>query len=365
MSTRKKSQPTTPSQPFKFADPDLLMAAAVDLVRRNGGQNASSLMKWKLRSHLPAYSIGDLISRRLNEFAVTATPNSALGIGSTPLPHYIAMARTPEVAKVYKDLWENGHKFHVMWAMQCGISNGYVTQKEWGDQFAHVFDYFTTAGTNMNAPLPSSVSSHNGAAGLVQRFFCGEGAESATIESKITKTGEFANPMYIATRYCLVYAPKHNPNQALRDFAAQWFQTHLEREHSLIPLATLVFKREHVALIRAHWINNLPLEASMFELWVDKSLDSEDSPHPLRTQYVRSIRNPLRKLGIEVVVKDSLREECFNTMDVPKFKTMKDEKLFVDTKVEQILNEERRRLGVIRRTPAVEPAMQAAAEFPF
>lgn len=365
MSTRKKSQPATPSQPFSFADPALLMENAAELVSRDGGAQSSSMIKWKLRTHLPAYALGDLIGRRLNEFGQTAMPPMSLAIGNTPVPHYIANQRNPETAKIYKDLWENGHKFHVMWARQCGINTGYPTQKEWGDTFGIIFDYFTNASPQ-GAMIPSYESNHKGAAGLVRRFWCGEGAESAKLESKTVKTGEFANPLYIASRYCLIYAPKYNPSAAVRDFVSQWMNTAIERERSMIPLATLVFKREHFQLIKAHWLNNLPLEASMFELWVDKSLDAEDSPHPLRTQYVRSIRNPLIKMGVSVVVKDNLRAECFQTMDVPKFKTIREEKAFVDAKAEQILNEERRRFGVTRTTPTPEPEpMQAAAEFPF
>ncbi len=361
MSTRKKSQTATPSQPFKFADPDLLMENAAALMASDGRSNPATLLKWKLRAFYPAYSLGELIGARLNEFVNMTTPPSALGIGSERINHYIASLRNPETAQIYKDLWQGDHKFHVMWARQCGINNGYTTQREWGQTFDTLFDYFVNNNATPNAWLPNYVSSNRGAAGLIRRFFHGEGTETAMIESKTTKTGEFAQPIYSASRYTLIYLQKHSPNAAAREFTAQWVRTNIELDYSPIPLAVLVFRLDQAHVIRAHWLNNLPLEASMFQLWVDKSLDAEDSPHPLRTQYVRSIRNPLRKLGVEVVVKDDLRTECFNSMDVPKFKTIKDEKLFVGTKVEEILNEERRRLGVTRAPIATEETPMAMA----
>ncbi len=362
MSNRKKEeQKQTLSQPFKFADADLLMKNAEALCAAQGSIAVSSLLHWKHRTHAPAYALGDITNAaRLVDLARTSTPSALLGIGTEPMPNWICMSRHSESAQIYADLWNNGHKFHVIMARQHGQQNTILsTQREYADLYGSMFDMFVTRSTPNYVPILPAYNYTNatGAASLVRRFMLGEGQEMSLMKSKVVKEGEFKEALYTASRYFITYLQKFTPNPATRDFSNQWINGAIERGHIPIPLVTLVMKKEDIPLVKASWLNDEPIEASKFELWVDKSLDDEDSKHPFRTQYVRAIRNPLRNLGINVVVKDNLYKECFKSMEVPKFKTMKEEKEFVETKLEKILNEERRRYGVV-----IAPAPTAPPE---
>jgi hypothetical protein len=353
MSTRKKQEEKVPNQPFKFADADLLMQNATILANTDTGREQAYMATWKNDKYMPAYSLGEAVGRRLTYIA-SDTPTS-----NGRIPNWIAACRDPEMMKLYTDLWNSGNKFHIMMGQVHGLQNRVATQVEMKQTWEQVFDYFIR-NTGIKTPIMPSYVSSNGAAPIIRRFMLGEGCEASTMVSKTVKEGEFKNAVYMASRYFLAYCPKHPNSQPLREFMSQWIDNNFERDHAVIPLATLVFKSGDSALIKAHWLNNAPMDASMFQLWVDKSLDAEDSKHPIRTQYVRAIRNPLRKLGIEVVVKEDLYRECFKSMVVPKFKTTKEEREWADGKMEQILNEERRRHGVTR-TPA-EPAMAVVME---
>ena len=371
MSNRRKAvQKQTLSQPFKFADSELLMANARELIGTQGPISQSTLLHWSHKTHMPAYSLGDIIgTNRLNDLNAVTTPNQVLGLGTGVQPHWIAMGRQPEIAQVYADLWANGHKFHVMLARHHGQQNiHYSTQREHGELFENVFDNFIRMSPQWQPTFPLyNYSLGNSAAPVIRRFMLGEGAQMALMKSKITKEGEFKEALYASSRYFLTYLQKSNATTAAKEFAAQWVGSAMEREYTPIPLVTLVMKNTDVPLVRAHWLNDEPLEAGTFELWVDQSLEAEDSKHPIRTQYIRSIRNPLRNLGIPLVVKDSLYKECFKHMEVPKFKTIREEKEFADAKLEKVLNEERRRYGVtVAPAPTnVAEATLVGQEFPF
>lgn len=361
MSNRKKAEPKqTLNHPFKFADAEQLMEHAGQLANSNYSEGPSTLLAWTHKTYVPAYSLGSIIGGRLNQF-------TQQGVSSYTMqshPYFISRCQDVETAKTFDHMWKNGQKNAVFLASVNGVNRLTNTLTEYERVFGLVFDSFIQTGCRMPSPDLPGYFQGVGAAPIVRRFMLGEGVEGTRIVSKKVKTGDFATVNYFANRYFLGYLKPYSTNTAVQQFNNGFIGTNLERNHAVFPLVTLVMKREDVSTVRANWLTEQLMDASMFELWVDKSLDDEDSPHPIRTSYVRSIRNPLAKLGIKVVVKDDLYKECFKGMDVPKFKTLREEKNFIEERTQQILDRERRRLGV-QRTPAAapEPAMQAAMEF--
>lgn len=365
MSNRKKAQPKeTLSQPFKFADFDELINHGQQLIASNGySDGVSKLLRWTNKTYVPAYSLGNIIGAdRLNTLVTTGTNSQTM----LSHPYYISRLTDISTIKTYDNMWKNKSRGAIMLALLYGQNHLEHTITKYERVFGYYYDNFVNNRQFLLSPTLPAYYTGTGAASLVRRFMLGEGADGARIVSKKITTGDFANVTYFANRYFLGYLKPYSTNPTLRTFNNGFVGSNTEMTNSVYPLVTLVMKRTDVGVVRAQWLGEELSDASMFELWVDKSLDAEDSQHPIRTSYVRSIRNPLAKLGIKVVIKDDLYKECFAHMEIPKFKTLKEEKAFIEEKTEQILNKERRRLGVQRTpaTPAVAPTA-ALADFPF
>lgn len=106
-----------------------------------------------------------------------------------------------------------------------------------------------------------------------------------------------------------------------------YFLAEVSEEHlrdlptaNIKPLFCLVARKEYLPLLRAYFITNIPIPASMLELWVDNSLEEEGSKlKPLFRKYVKS---RLVSSGVSIKYFDNLKVELLDEFKLPPFATL-------------------------------------------
>lgn len=112
------------------------------------------------------------------------------------------------------------------------------------------------------------------------------------------------------------------------------------------PLFCMVFKKEYLQVLRASLISNQPIPSEWLELWVDKSLEDPESTINIKAAYVRQIRNPLKKMGILIVIKDDLCSELFEHAEPKKFSTFSEQLTWVNDLLQRMTIQEKQHLGI-------------------
>lgn len=105
------------------------------------------------------------------------------------------------------------------------------------------------------------------------------------------------------------------------------------------PLAILMVKLKYVPYLRACFLLGKSVDKSIFQLWVDKSLDSTDSIYPIRPAFVRNIKKPLKSLGVEYKVFNSLKSVLLNPIYKKTFSTYTERKNYFQNNMEKALKE--------------------------
>lgn len=337
MSERKKQEKSVQGPLFEFPTVDELIAAPRSL-RDNNGYQLSNTIQWSDPTYVTLSSIGELY------FGMIPSFETAEG---AKYPSWVdTYARSLDLTryKFIKSLWTSKAYGQLARYTNTGTSSRPTIE--------HMEAGFETFVNNRNydryaVALPSRCT--NGTiADVINRMKYGQGLSAICIPSKVVKTGEFATSVYIASRYSLIYCPRMVVNRSLQSHLNS-FAMSIESMYALVPLMNVVVKWTDAPVIRASWLTGEGIDPSMLELWVDKSLESEDSPHPIRTQYIRAIRNPLAKLGIKIVVKDDLRAEHYSAQVIPKFKLLSEEKEWAAKWVQEALNDDRLSYGIARR----------------
>lgn len=113
------------------------------------------------------------------------------------------------------------------------------------------------------------------------------------------------------------------------------------------PLVCIVFKKEYFELIKHYIIANEPIPGEILEIWVDKTLDDATSTqHNIRASYIRQIKNPYKKFGVETIVKDSLVDELYHRPELKKFRTFIEQQDWVDSILKEFTAIEKKNLKI-------------------
>lgn len=113
------------------------------------------------------------------------------------------------------------------------------------------------------------------------------------------------------------------------------------------PLVCIVFKKEYFSVIKAYILANEPIPTEYLQLWVDKSLeDPADTSQNIKSSYVRQIRNPYKKLGVEIVIKDSLVDELYSRPELKRFRTHQEQINWIDNILQNFTIKEKERYRI-------------------
>lgn len=363
MSTRKKSEQKGLSYPFKYADSQGLINNILPLIAEGLPYTHSTILVWKNTYFTPSFSFGDMVGPEyLQRFNLADPMLGSQLVGHHQRPRWISQLRDG-LANIVDTMWNEGLRFPVM--KMCVNHDLPSRDTDYSEAMRNLFIDWRQQRGYPNAPVVEQRHIHryaSGSAPLIRRFLHGEGATISRVQSKVEK-GEFERVTYIATRYYLaqIKPVMANPNKLrLMNLIGA---SNTEHSNTQVPLVVLVSSAEDKELVRASWFMEEPLDAQRFQLWVDKSLDDASSKHPLRTQYIRSIRNPLAKKGVQIVIKDNLYEEVFASMHSPVYKTLKEEKEFAEKTTKEIMDKLRKthRISIVGAPDPSNPAV----EFPF
>lgn len=122
------------------------------------------------------------------------------------------------------------------------------------------------------------------------------------------------------------YSRRTNKNEAQKIYLGNmYFLSEVELSYSsgisnVRPLFCLMVKKEYMPVIRAHFISNIPIPASMLELWIDKSLEGEGSK--MKPHFRKFIKSKLEGSGVQVKYFDSLKEQLIEELRIPTFSTI-------------------------------------------
>lgn len=128
------------------------------------------------------------------------------------------------------------------------------------------------------------------------------------------------------------------------------------------PLYTLVIKKEYIEYVKACMINNIAINTSILELWIDKSLDTTTSEHPIRGEFVKKIRQKCKKDNITIKVFDSLRDQIINYPKPKVFKSLSDRKKYFEEIVRKGLEKERIAYGIVSKSEDLDKTIASIVE---
>lgn len=320
---------------------------SVDLFRDSNIRNlnasyTATVMEYNNSNYLPFYSLPAFSSR-----AIGNVYYSLRGTSKEIPPMFVRQMVHPSQVKIKKfftELW-NSEKywqfFNLMDIRNSSSSNDYKLFK---NILKSQFDETTRVRADVSLRFPS-YSAVTGALNIVNQAriggYWGVGQINTKSEDRIWR-----RPLYLYNKYFLAYL--YN----LTDNGQPVFHhggTQYETQWVPIPLMSLMFKTEHYQLITGYMMNDKEIPAELMELWVDKSLDEVSSLHPIRTQYMRTIKKPLEASGVEIKVFDNLDKEMYARMTVPKFRSMTQQKDWVSSSVNSVLDIERNTYGIITK----------------
>lgn len=307
-------------------------------IRNFGVHGECSVMAYKNETHLPFYTLPLGGGQGL----LSAMHRRLIGNDGVAVPNYVRNHKDRKWRTFLTALWENGRKEQFMMAIAAEI-NGTNGVAGAANIIKETWNVSLRQPINANVWM-SDYPSVTGALNIMKSMKMGTHFGIGNIHSKTVKSGPWAHPKYLFGRYFLAHLADLTGMQTFNHGGCS-----TEVISAPIPLMSLMFKAEHMSLMRAYHMNNKEIPAEYLELWVDKSLDDLESPDPMRLQYVRNVKKPLEVAGVKIVVVDSLDDLMFERMTVPKFKSIKAQTDWVRSSVEGMLDNERRENGVVTK----------------
>ncbi len=310
-----------------------------------------TIMDYSNDTHLPFYVLPKINSRYIDNIHYQL-------LGSTPesIPRIATSTSSPvKVTDFIKGLWESKRYEHFMIAMEARAANASIAltglvssiKSKWNDTLSQPID------------TAVSVSDHTSCTGALNIIKCakmGSHFGLGKIHSKAIRSGPWAHPQYLFGRYFIAH---------LVDVAGTGHQafphggSNNETMFVPVPLMSLMFKIEHINLLRGYMLNNKEVPAELMELWVDEELNKLDSPHPIRLQYQRNIRKPLEAAGVTVKIVKNLDGMLFNRMAPPKFKSIRQQYEWRSGIVQTIMDSERMVNGIVTKKQLLDKSLDA------
>lgn len=325
-------------------------------IRSFRASSTASIMHYKSETHLPFYALP-----RMPRNIIDAAYYSLRNVG-TGLPLFVnAMdaRKDPKMKKLFTQLWEKGKYEQFMVAMCARVESSGINYEQLKARLRNAWDISVNTGVDTNLYLPDNPSV-TGALNVIKQAKIGSHWGMCNIHSKTIRTGPWSHPRYLYGRYFIAhYVDLQASGIPMFVHGGTQYDTHFVP----VPLMSLMFKIEHLGLIKGYMMNNKEVPAELLELWVDESLDELSSPHPIRLQYVRNIKKPLEEAGVTIRVM-KLDEAMFERMVPPKFKSLKLQKTWVDETLGSCLENERMANGIITKKEQLDKSLDAIFQQP-
>lgn len=350
MPTKKKVKEVTGVyQPFWTKE--TLATFGANTIRSFSTRNQCDIMEYHNQTHLPFYVLPKLDQRYADSIHYQLS-----GTDGERLPSFIMSRERDKETVVYlRYLWSKGLYSHFMMACEIRASNTAITVAQLKEVLRQRYDIEVMSPVNTMIRLPDN-SSCTGALNVIKCAKMGTHFGLGNIHSKLIRTGPWAHPKYLFGRYYLAHlvdvaGAGHTPfNHGGSVHDTQFVP---------VTLMSLMFKIEHINVIRGYMMNNKEIPAELLELWVDESLDGLDSPHPVRLQFQRNIRKPMVESGVTVRVIKDLDGVMFNRMTPPKFKSIKQQVEWKNELVSGLMDSERMVNGIVTKKSEIDRSLDA------
>lgn len=303
---------------------------------------------WKERSHVPLYNLCPITTIHGNSFL-----KDAMGKNVQKYINNIC-GRNLTVKNLLCKLYNEKMFMHFfMAATQLSTRLKQIISGEGALEYVdHAISILTGSSLYPSyVPIyPGVRIEANGSTPLITAMKTGI-AVSSKMKSKVHhKDEELGNPVYFGAFYFLYM--RNSMDGSLSSNSHNWHGSNgaskYEETCDFKPLMVLVTSSTNAKIVGAAAKLGGLVDPSLLELWVDPSLESVDVAHPIRTQYVRMIRNPLVKAGVKLVIKDL--SNSFVTIAPPKFKTIKAEKEWIEKETEMMLSSYAKKVNITRPT---------------
>ena len=318
------------------------------LMTNNGGGEGQipttqhSLLRWKNEEYLPLYSIGMKVPNQVPYYEyitinnnLTANNPGVLDNVNVRLIRNIKNHMPVHGHKFFKNLWLNKHyKFLTF------FNDGYISPsieldfKKRMKELLEIQDkQFLDKQPDVTIQVPNG-SYGQGTPRLMSKFKHQNEWRWTMVKQQGVPWDQ--HPVYLSN---LGFIGKQS------DYAGR--EGGVLGMRPIKPLVCIVFKKEYFELIKHYIIANQPIPGELLEIWVDKSLDDVNSTqHNIRASYIRQIKNPYKKFGVETIVKDSLVDELYHRPELRKFRTFIEQQDWVDNILQEFTVEEKKMLRI-------------------
>lgn len=314
------------------------------LISDNGAGDASVsttphlLLKWKNEEYLPLYSLKIKIPTNLPYYEYN-TIKTHLGSNLDIWDHLRISKRLKAEMPTYgfpffKKLWETRNYrllsfFHEGFVSQS-IEMDFKTRMK--EMIRKQFDTLMNQKPDVSIHVPTGVY-RSGTPRMVQKFkWQNEWRWTQVKQQNVAWNNQ---PMYLTNLGFLARQSEWNNSRGIQIGLMP-----------IKPLVCIVFKKEYYDLIKAYILANEPIPTELLEFWVDKSLEDADSIYNIRASYIRQIRNPYKKLGLEPIIKEGLVDLLFHRPELKKFRTAIEQLNWVDSILEKFTIEEKKKQGI-------------------
>lgn len=291
---------------------------------------------YKQSEYLPFYCLPRFTNRTLAYIHSYSYGNIHPNVPSA-FAHY-----DPHVCKLMSKLWVDG-KFGLLttiWYML--INNNKMSLPTIIESLKRTWDYNMSLSPDIDIYLPNN-SGITGALNVIECVKLGTHFGVGKVTSKTVASGPFRSVTYLFGKYFLIHM------YSLVDNNVPIVGTGISYERNYVPkpLLSLMFKKEYLNVIKAYQLCDKEIPVGYLELWVDKSLDDLGSNHKgIREHYIREIKKPMIVSGVEIKVFDDLDSEMYDRNVLPNFRSIKEQKEWVEEIVKKGLDNERKVLGL-------------------
>lgn len=337
---KKVKEPTGIYQPFWTPEKVELFGAST--LRNFAYRDPGTTLYYNNDTHLPFFVLPRMETRCVETLHYHLSGNNGESV-----PPFVAALKAPGMSKFLTALWKAKKYQHFMLASELRLLDTGITTEEMTERLKKVWDKTMAIEPDVSLYFPMN-NSCKGGLNTIKCMTLGTHFGIGAITSKTVRTGPWARPKYLFGRYFLSYLQPLESTQVFQHGGPAY-----ETTASPVALASLMFKVEHLNLIRGYMLNNKEIPAELLEMWVDKSLIAIDTPHPVRLQFNKLVRKPMEEAGIAIKEVDNLDALMFRRMSVPKFKSIKMQNDWKDSLIGTLMNDERKMNG-IKQVPVPE-----------
>lgn len=304
------------------------------------GVSEHSLLKWKNQEYLPLYSIGLKVPNQIPFYEFSSISNHLangnVGILDNDNMRLVKNLKAKQPVhghRFFKNLWMNKkYKFLTFYNNEYISSSVELDFKRKTREIIEKQDkIFLERPASLQIYVPNGTVGQ-GTPRLMNKFKYQN--EWRWTQVKQQGVGWDRHPVYLSN---LGFIAKQD-DWSGRDGTVIGMRP-------IKPLVCTVFRKEYLDLIKHYIIANEPIPGELLQIWVDKSLDDIGSnQHNIRASYIRQIKNPYKKFGVETIVKDSLVDELFLRPELKKFRTFIEQENWVNNILEEFTKEEKNRL---------------------